>query len=358
MQKRLLWVALFFIFVLLPTNAFGDAQWGKSPSNPVLGPTPNQWDANYTTTPRVIYDGKIYRMWFNGGASGSSGVGFATSNDGISWSQLAGAVLEPGAPGAWDSSSVALGSVLWNGTSFMMWYRGSNPTAFVSGAVGLATSKDGVSWTKNSLNPVLTATAIDQGYIASPYVIRLGLTYNMWYTGKNAKSTQFTSILYATSFDGLKWSKWPHPVFFSSSDPTAWDSGSVYSPSVYFNGTTFWLWYSGLGPDNGPPQIGLATSPDGATWTRYPSNPILSPGAQGTWDFAGVEQASLATGDGLMIYYDGIGAGSGPRIGLAQAPQGFTIPEFPVPSVLILLAVAVCAASLLRKRKQAKTLSD
>ena len=240
----------------------------------------------------------------------------------------------------------------------MMWYRGSNPTVFATGAVGLATSKDGISWTKNSLNPILTATEIDRGYIASPYVIRLGLTYNMWYTGKESKSTQFTSILYATSFDGLKWSKWLHPVFSPSSDPTAWDSGSVYSPSVYFNGTAFWLWYSSLGPNNGPPQIGLATSPDGATWTRYSPNPILSPGAQGTWDFAGVEQASLAIGDGLMIYYDGIGAGTGPRIGLAQAPQGFTIPEFSLPSFLILLTVALCATSLLRKRKQGKALSD
>lgn len=358
MKKRLLGVALLFIFVLLPPNVLGDAQWVKSPSNPVLGPTPNQWDADYTTTPRVIYDGKIYRMWFNGGHSGSNGVGYATSKDGISWSQLAGPVLERGLPGAWDRSSVALGSVLWNGTFFMMWYRGTNPTTFASGAVGLATSKDGVSWTKDSRNPVLTATAIDQGYIASPYVIRLELTYNMWYTGKNANSTKPTSILYATSYDGLKWTKWPHAVFLSSSDPTAWDSSSVYSPSVYFNGTTFWLWYSSLGPNNGPPQIGLATSPDGATWTRYPPNPILSPGAPGTWDFAGVEQANLAIGDGLMIYYDGIGAGTGPRIGLAQAPQGFTIPEFPLPSGFVLLTAAVCAASLLRKRKQAKTLSD
>ena len=356
MKKSLLGLALFFIFILLPPNAFGDAQWVKSPSNPVLGPTPNHWDADYTTTPRIIYDGKTYRMWFNGGRSGSSGVGYATSNDGISWSQLAGPVLEPGPHGAWDSSSVALGSILWNGTFFIMWYSGDNPTRFASGAVGLATSKDGVSWTKDSRNPVLTATAIDRGYIASPYVIRLGLTYNMWYTGKNVNSTQFTNILYATSFDGLNWSKWLHPVFFPSSDPTAWDSGPVYSPSVYFNGTTFWLWYSSLGPNNGRPQIGLATSPDGATWTRYPPNPILSTGAQGSWDFAGVEQANLAVGDGLMLYYDGIGAGTGPRIGLAQAPQGFTIPEFPLPSFLVLLTVAVCGASLLRKRKQARAL--
>ena len=186
-MKRMLLpvVMLVCVLALLPSATYADQQWVKSPNNPILGPTPNGWDAYYTTTPRVIYDTKIYRMWYNGGRTGSSGVGYATSTDGISWTKHAGPVLVPGPAGSWDNSSVALGSVLWNNTLFMMWYTGNNPTTFANGAVGLATSKDGVSWTKYSGNPVLTATAIDQAYIASPYVIRLGLTYNMWYTGRS-----------------------------------------------------------------------------------------------------------------------------------------------------------------------------
>jgi predicted GH43/DUF377 family glycosyl hydrolase len=351
--KRLLMLAAVFVltFLLLPSGAYADAQWLKSLSNPVLGPTPNSWDAYYTTTPRVIYEGAVYRMWYSGGTTGSSGIGYANSTDGVSWSKHSEPVLVTGPPGAWDSASVTLGSVLWNKTLYMMWYTGNSATTFANGAIGLATSKDGVTWTKYPRNPILTATPIDQAYMATPYVIRLGLTYNMWYTGRSTNTNQ-TSILYATSFDGVNWSKWPHAVFSPALDPNAWDSGGVYAPSVYFNGTNFWLWYTGLGQKPVLPQIGMATSPDGATWARYASNPILSPGTQGAWDSAGVEEANLPSGDGLRIYYDGITNNAVIRIGLAEAPPGFAVPEFPGPSVIIVLGVAVCAAALLRKRNQ------
>jgi len=346
-------VALVSVLILLPTITYGEGQWVKYSGNPVLGPSSSGWDADYTTTPRVVYEGGEFRMWYSGGRSASNGIGYATSTDGLSWSKHQGPVLLPGSAGTWDSSSVALGSVLWNGTTFMMWYRGTNPITYQTGAVGLATSTDGVSWAKYAGNPVLKATAIDQQYIASPYVVKT-LTYSMWYTGRNAtysKNSPYTEILLATSFNGINWVKWPHPVFRPSADPTAWDSGSVYSPSALWNGTIFWIWYSGVGQSFLNPQIGIATSPDGSTWTRFPNNPILSPGAQGAWDSSGVEQTDVVfSGYGLMLYYDGLGLNAAGRIGMAQPPQGFTIPEFP--SVVLPLLVAACAAVLFRKRNK------
>ena len=292
-------------------------------------------------------------MWYSGGRSASNGIGYATSTDGLSWSKLVGPVLSPGPADAWDASSVALGSVLWNGTAFMMWYRGTNATTYQTGAVGLATSPDGVSWTKYPGNPILKTTAMDQEYIANPFVVKT-LTYDMWYTGRNAtysKTSAYTEILLATSLNGINWVKWPHPVFRPSSDPGAWDSGSVYSPSAYWNGTIFWIWYSGLGQSFLNPQIGIATSPDGATWTPSPNNPILSPGQTGAWDSSGVEQPDVVfSGYGLMLYYDGLGLNTAGRIGMAQAPQGFTIPEFP--SALLPLLVAASTAVLFRKRNK------
>jgi predicted GH43/DUF377 family glycosyl hydrolase len=341
-------VALVSVLILLPTITYGEGQWVKYSGNPVLGPSSSGWDADYTTAPRVLYEGGEFRMWYNGGRSAGNGIGYATSTDGVSWSKYVGPVLLPGSADAWDSSSVALGSVLWNGTAFMMWYRGRSPITYQTGAIGLATSTDGVSWAKYAGNPVLKATAIDQGYIGNPYVVKT-LTYDMWYAGRNA-TYPYSEILFATSFDGISWVKWPHPVFRPSADPTAWDSGSVYSPSAYWNGTIFWIWYSGLGQSLNP-QIGIATSPDGATWTRFPNNPILSPGAQGAWDSSGVEQPDVVfSGYGLMLYYDGLGLNAAGRIGMAQPQQGFAIPEFP--SAVPLLEVVACAAVLFRKRNK------
>ncbi len=342
--------SLLFVVTLPSLAVAAPDQWVKYSGNPVLGPSPGGWDADYTVNPRVVYDQTgFFRMWYNGGSTGSNGIGYATSVNGFSWTKHAGRVLTPGPSDAWDSATVQLGSVLWNGTNFLMWYRGSNGVTNDAGAVGLAMSKDGVSWTKFDANPIMKPSIIDQGFVGSPYVIRENITYNMWYTGRNStKANAPNKILYATSYDGTHWSKWPSAVFPPSTDPKAWDSSAVYSPSAYFNGTILGLWYSGIGQSITTPQIGFATSPDGATWTRYPTNPILSPGIQGAWDSAGVEQPGVVYGpNGFYgVYYDGFSVNAGGRIGLARAPEGFPIPEFPIqenPSLILVLAIAVCS---------------
>lgn len=351
----LLVVALLLsVFTLVPlvTHA-APSQWIKYSGNPVLGPTPASWDSDYTVSPRVLYDqnAKVYRMWYNGGnRTGVNGIGYATSIDGFVWTKYASRVLTPGPPGSWDSALVQLGSVIWNGTIYLMWYRGTNGVANDVGAIGLATSNDAISFTKFSGNPVMRTTQIDQGYLATPYVIRENITYNMWYTGRNSTYSKSNNILYATSFDGTHWTKWPSVVFSPSTNPKAWDTGSVYSPSVYYNGTTFGLWYSGLNQSYAAPQIGFAISPDGSTWTRYSMNPILSPGPAGTWDSAAVEQTGVVPENGFVLYYDGFTKNTGGSIGLARAPQGFPIPEFPLvafPSVI--LGVITCAVICLRR---------
>jgi hypothetical protein len=45
------------------------------------------------------------------------------------------------------------GSVLFDGTTYKMWYAGGN--ASWTGQIGYATSPDGITWTKNP-NPVIT----------------------------------------------------------------------------------------------------------------------------------------------------------------------------------------------------------
>lgn len=361
-------VALILSIVLLGMSigllspAFADeGQWIKYTGNPILKPTPGGWDADFTTIPRVLFDGKIFRMWYVGGRSGTTGIGYANSTDGITWRKYGDSVLLPGPPGVWDSSQVGLGSVVWNGTLFLMWYSGSSSVTYVNGAIGLAMSSDGISWIKYSGNPVLNPSAIDQRYIASPFVIRLIQTYNMWYTGKSAsdsQSSQISRILYATSFDGITWTKWPSAVL-APANPNAWDSGSVFSPAILYDGTNFGMWYSGLNQSYINSGIGFATAPDGATWTRSSANPILRPDSPGSWDSAGVEQPSILTVNGYMLYYDGFSIGVR-AIGLARAPQGFAVPEFVAPASTMLLGVVLCAMTCLahsQKMRKSRNMS-
>jgi N-acetylneuraminic acid mutarotase len=61
-----------------------------------------------------------------------------------------------------------------------------------------------------------------------------------------------------------------------------WDYPRVQSSSVVFDGNTYHLWYSGGGFMTW--QIGYATSTDGIAWTKHNSNPVLGIGESVSWD--------------------------------------------------------------------------
>jgi len=317
LKRNMIPFVILFVSVtmLLPSVAYatntssGTAQWVKYSGNPVLSPMPGEWDSNYVMSPRVIANSVSFSMWFDGGSPGIAAIGYANSTDGVTWKEYSGPVLLPGPQGAWDSGRVALGSIIWNGSLFLMWYGGSNTTTNSNGAVGFATSKNGISWVKYSGNPVLQRSlfGLDHNLMATPYVIKLQLYYYMWYTARNTMYPQpnpSTRILAAISSDGIHWARIPSPAMTPSLNPNAWDSGAVYSPSTIYDNANFGLWYSGTNQSYMTPQIGFANSPDGYNWTPSTTGPILSAGAPGSWDSAGVEQPNVIdTQNNLLMYY-------------------------------------------------------
>jgi predicted GH43/DUF377 family glycosyl hydrolase len=354
LKVTLLLLLVLFVSISIPLVAHADSsgQWIKYPGNPVLSPTIDSWDSDFTTSPVVLYDGAVYRMWYVGGHATANGIGYANSSDGITWKRYPQAVLSPGPAGSWDSSRITIGSVLWNESLFLMAYRGENATTFTNGAIGVAASKDGISWIKYPGNPVMIPGHLD-AVMGEPFAIRWQTTYNMWYAGNIANEPASTiRIFYATSSNGIKWTKWPAPVLSPSSDPYVWDSATVTSPSVVRQGSNFGLWYTGFNQSS-TGQIGYATSTDGVGWSKSLSNPILTVGLSGSWDSAGVEHPDVVKGaNGYLMYYDGFNAASGARIGLAYPPENFTVPELVVPQVGLLIVLLVCVTACYGRRKR------
>jgi predicted GH43/DUF377 family glycosyl hydrolase len=232
--------------------------------------------------------------------------------------------------------------VLKNGSTYMMWYQGlyiyGNGTR-VTG-LGLATSSDGVTWTKYSGNPVLTGS-----HPVYPWVLRIGDAFKMWYTCRENEGTQ-DEICYATSLDGIHWTENQAAVFQGTGSASDWDGGGVYSANVLYDGNGYGMWYTGYNAGGTQSQIGYATSTDGISWTRAPENPILGPSSAGAWDsYDAVENTGIIqVGGTFKLYYS---ADQGPlssnglpqseKIGLAEAPAGFALTEFQNDGVTFML---------------------
>ncbi len=300
----------------LSADSFVPGAWTKLAGNPVLNTgASGAWDDRLIFTPSVIQDGTTYKMWYAASsvASPSKKIGYATSPDGLNWTkQGAAPVLSPGAVGAWDEKGVSFPTVIKEGTLYKMWYTGMDASNV--GRVGYATSSDGMSWTKYKYNPVLGISAAgswDSTYVGMTSVIKVGPTYKIWYRGG---SDTGGGIGYATSPDGLAWVKYTgNPVIPGGSG--GWDT-TPYAPAVIFDGSGYHMWYSGTNPAEDLSQVGYATSPDGAQWTR--KGLVLPQGAAGAWDDGSANHAAvLQVGSTLKMWYSGFD-GTNYRIGYAS----------------------------------------
>jgi hypothetical protein len=129
-------------------------------------------------------------MWYAGLPTGVTGqTGYATSLDGITWEKYSGnPVLPWGASGQWDRSAAEASAVLYDEDTgqYQMWYHGTSTQNISSVAVGYATSPDGLVWTKDGANPVLSPSenGWDSDNVWFPKVLKEDGKYRMWYSGR------------------------------------------------------------------------------------------------------------------------------------------------------------------------------
>lgn len=75
----------------------------------------------------------------------------------------------------------------------------------------------------------------------------------------------------------VRWRPIPgDPVLFAGAGPEAWDRRIRERGYILAGDGEFRMWYTGYNDDLSPlRRLGLATSPDGLTWTRHPDNPLV-----------------------------------------------------------------------------------
>lgn len=270
--------------------------WTKYSGNPVMTPS-QEWESTFIWHANVMKDGFTYKMWYT--ANDPSHIGYATSVDGILWNKHAeNPILAPGSVGEWDEIFVGEPYVIKEDNQYKMWFFGRNADGFMQ--IGYATSTDGISWIKYAGNPVFMvgdAGSWEELEVGLPCIIHQGGTYKMWYTGQDRSGNY--AIGYATSPDGINWTRYGSNPIFTPTIGT-WDEDGVYGSEVLFDGTTYRMWYS-------TPiewEIGYATSQNGIDWTKSSNSPILGAGSLGEWDEDGVVFPSvLLDGGRYKMWY-------------------------------------------------------
>jgi len=280
-----------------------------------------------------------YRMWFtNADSRERTGIAQADSIDGLAftpWRDMAvrdgimDLAMAPPANG-WDGPGAETANVLRGPDGqWRMYYTGNRPpVGSVHYAIGLATSTDGLRWTRRD-RPVLEPLARWErptcGDPAAPSSCRTGGVlepsvlfdpamgrYRMWYVGLGEPAGSFLTyrIGHATSVDGVTWERSALPVFALGARG-AWDEMWTSHVNVVADAKAgFHMFYFGSKPGDYREgveiqrgAIGHAYSADGLTWTRNPANPVLSPrpGAADAWSVGG--PSALSEDGKLRVWY-------------------------------------------------------
>ncbi len=178
-------------------------------------------------------------------------------------------ILVHGDAGEWDSGLVVAGNVVVADGQYHMFYaggEGQNPWE-TPHAIGYATSLDGLHWTKYEHNPVLERSP---GGIPWAMPALDGNTWVLYFNETDAPTNPSSRILRATAPAPTgPWTIDEKPVL-ETGEGLAWDSQFVALMSVCPYEDGFALFYLSQQPSAKiPSSLGMATSPDGIVWVKY-----------------------------------------------------------------------------------------
>jgi len=249
-----------------------NAGWRKYEENPVLG---GYLGTCFDVT--VLNEKSNYRMWFSWRPKKS--IAMVESPDGIHWSDPEIAI-GPNPNSNWEDR-INRPTVVKLKNTYHMWYTGQTQK---NSWIGYATSPDGRNWRRASNKPVISSEEFwEDVAVMCPHVLwdEKEQLYRMWYSA--GQQYEPNAIGYATSPDGVRWTKWPSNPIFVANPSKEWEQHKVTACQVIPHGQGYIMFYIGF-RDEHRAHIGLACSRDGiGNWQRHPNNPIIFP-TKGSWD--------------------------------------------------------------------------
>jgi predicted GH43/DUF377 family glycosyl hydrolase len=220
--------------------------------------SPEGWEGSYIAAngSALEWAGSIY-YWYQAGDPPR--IGLTTSTDAKTWLRR-GQVVPLGPRGSFDEMGVADPNVIRRGDIFYLYYLGQDRAR--RQRLGVARSRDGINWDKLRSNPILELGPVgsfDESGLGEPAVWTSGGRYWMIYTGRDHSEHRRLGL--ARSRDGVNWER--DSAFTPVGGTEAWDSAVLCDPTVELAGDSVRVWFGGgdiPAPDHGiHGQIGLGT---------------------------------------------------------------------------------------------------
>jgi len=268
-----------------------------------LGP-PGAFDDCHIFAPFIAYESGEYKMWY----SGSQGevadrvfrLGLATSTDGVHFSRQTDSPVLQFSNG---SQSVLTPTLLRYPDGSVLRESGKLRMWFSSCDFP---SRD----TLHTLHEVTSEDGISWTppseplleNVYAPTVIKEDDCYRMWFTDVEQEPWRFK---YAVSFDGVEWSVDEEPVLALDQE---WEHQRLFYPTVLKRNGKYLMWYGSYSNTPGNEMttaLGFATSTDGTRWEKDPGNPVFGPEPKQGWEsHYTTSQSILQLPDGsLRIWY-------------------------------------------------------
>jgi predicted GH43/DUF377 family glycosyl hydrolase len=127
--------------------------------DPQAGGAPADWEATDVSSPVVWIEGSTWYLLYEGRGGGFGGkVGLATSTDGINWTRDgSNPVFDAGAVGEWDETNIVSDDISKVGSTYYMLYHGYGSSGPTGFWPGMATATSLTSWARDARNPIIKA---------------------------------------------------------------------------------------------------------------------------------------------------------------------------------------------------------
>ena len=196
----------------------------------------------------------------------------------------------------WDQHIRERGYILLEDGIYKMWYSGYKGGDNDPKSLGYATSTDGINWTRYPQNPIFS-----KKWTEDMFVMKVNGTYYMYAEGANYENQEATNDIahLLTSPDGINWEEKGNLIMIDTKGDTI--PGPYGTPSVIIENGKWHLFY-----ERNDEAIWVATSSgDPRTWTNVSDDPVLKPGPE-SYDSGAVANNQVLKYKGkYYMYYHG-----------------------------------------------------